>query len=77
MLFFMQASKKIPFEDPNVLNLVRIGYILSNVAVASIYLYVQSKINAKKGAHTPTSTSHFTVHDTNTMHNRHDDSRIR
>lgn len=49
MLFFMQASKKIPFEDPNVLNIVRLCYIVSNVLIAGIYFYVQQKINAKKG----------------------------
>jgi hypothetical protein len=45
----MQASKKVPFEDPNVLNIVRGVYILSNIIIAGIYIYVQSKISAKKG----------------------------
>jgi hypothetical protein len=45
----MQASKKIPFEDPTTLNLVRAGYVLSNIIIAGIYLYMQQKINAKKG----------------------------
>lgn len=45
----MQVSKKIPFEDPDVLMYVRGAYILSNVIIAGIYLYVQAKINAKKG----------------------------
>lgn len=46
----MQASKKIPLEDPYVLNIVRAVYILSNVLIVAVYLYTQSKINAKKGA---------------------------
>ena len=46
----MQVSKKIPFDDPNVLMGIRAVYVLSNVIIAAIYLYMQSKINAKKGA---------------------------
>ena len=44
----MQASKQIPFEDPLVLNIVRGIYLLSNVIIAGVYLYVQSKIDAKR-----------------------------
>ncbi|KAI9884688.1 MAG: hypothetical protein M1823_003538 [Watsoniomyces obsoletus] len=47
ILFFMQASKKIPFDDPNVLNGIRGVYILSNIIIAGIYLYVQQQINKK------------------------------
>ena len=45
----MQLAKKIPFEDPNILMMVRGMYILSNIIILSIYLYTQKKINAKKG----------------------------
>ena len=45
----MQVSKKVPFDDPNVLNLVRAVYVLSNVIIAGIYLYIQTQINKKKG----------------------------
>ena len=45
----MQVSKKIPFEDPQVLMGVRILYVVSNLIIAGVYLYLQSKINAKKG----------------------------
>ena len=45
----MQLAKKVPFDDPNVLLLVRGLYIASNVIILSIYLYTQSKINQKKG----------------------------
>ena len=49
----MQVSKKIPFDDPNVLLGIRAVYILSNVIIAAIYLYTQSKINSKKGTRLP------------------------
>jgi len=48
----MQASKKIPFEDPTVLNGIRAVYIISNLIIAGIYFYIQTKINAKKGTFT-------------------------
>ncbi len=45
----MQASKKIPFDDPNVLNGIRGLYILSNLIIAGIYVYIMQQINKKKG----------------------------
>ncbi|KAH0562044.1 hypothetical protein GP486_003253 [Trichoglossum hirsutum] len=48
MLFFMQLSKKVPFDDPMVLNGVRAAYALSNLIIFGIYLYVRNKIEAKK-----------------------------
>ena len=48
----MQISKKIPFDDPNVLNGVRALYIVSNIIIAGIYFYVQMQINKKNGAST-------------------------
>jgi len=48
ILGFMQLSKKIPFDDPNVLNGVRALYVFSNVVMLGIYLYVQSQINKKR-----------------------------
>jgi hypothetical protein len=50
----MQISKKIPFDDPNVLNGVRAMYIISNLIIAGVYLYVQAQINKKNGASLPT-----------------------
>ncbi|KAK5018380.1 phosphate transporter (Pho88) [Cryomyces antarcticus] len=44
----MQASKKIPFEDPMVLNGVRALYVVSNLIIAGIYLYIQQQINRKR-----------------------------
>lgn len=45
----MQLAKKIPFEDPNVLNMCRALYIASNLIIAGLYLWVQLKINKNKG----------------------------
>jgi hypothetical protein len=45
----MQVSKKIPFEDPMVLNGVRALYIVSNLLIAGIYFYVKMQIDKKKG----------------------------
>ena len=54
----MQISKRIPFDDPNVLNGVRALYIVSNLIIAGIYLYVQTQINKKNGA-SPHNRKHF------------------
>ena len=45
----MQVSKKIPFDDPNVLMGVRAAYILSNLIIFSVYYYVQLQVTKKKG----------------------------
>ena len=49
MLFFFQASKKIPFDDPNVLMGVRGLYALSNIVVFGVYFYIMKQIDAKNG----------------------------
>lgn len=49
VLGMMQVSKKIPFEDPQVLLGVRALYIVSNLLIAGIYLYMRYQINKKKG----------------------------
>ncbi|KAI1506425.1 inorganic phosphate transporter [Biscogniauxia marginata] len=48
ILGMTQVSKRISFDDPNVLNGVRLMYIISNLIIASIYIYVQVQINKKK-----------------------------
>ncbi|KAL1984362.1 hypothetical protein VTN96DRAFT_9223 [Rasamsonia emersonii] len=48
ILVMMQVSKKIPFDNPDVLLGVRALYIVSNLIILGIYLYVQSVINKKK-----------------------------
>lgn len=49
----MQVTKRIPFDDPNVLNLVRAMYVLSNIIIVSVYLFVGKKISAKNGTFFP------------------------
>lgn len=53
ILGMMQVSKKIPFEDPQVLLGVRAMYIVSNLIILAIYLYIQQQINKKKGEPAP------------------------
>lgn len=48
ILVMMQVSKKIPFEDPTVMNAVRVCYVVSNLIIAGVYFYVQMQINKKK-----------------------------
>jgi hypothetical protein len=48
ILAMMQVSKRIPFENPDVLNGVRALYVASNLIIAAIYIYVQAQINKKK-----------------------------
>lgn len=51
MLGMMQVTKRIPFDNPDVLNLVRGVYLTSNLIIVAIYLYVQNQINKKKGSY--------------------------
>jgi hypothetical protein len=45
----MQVAKKIPFDDPSVLNICRAVYIASNLIILSINLYIKMVIDKKKG----------------------------
>jgi len=48
ILGMMQVSKRIPMDDPDTLNMIRAGYVLSNVIILSVYAYVHFIINKKK-----------------------------
>ncbi|KAL9530585.1 SRP-independent targeting protein [Sphaerulina musiva] len=48
ILVMMQASKKIPFEDPQVLMGVRGLYIVSNIIIFAVYMYTKMQIDKKK-----------------------------
>ena len=45
----MQVAKKIPFDDPDVLNICRAVYVASNVIILSIYIYIKTVVDKKKG----------------------------
>lgn len=49
ILGMMQVAKRIPFDDPNVLNMCRAVYIASNLIIISIYLYIKAVVDKKKG----------------------------
>ncbi|KAI5297424.1 hypothetical protein KEM55_004715 [Ascosphaera atra] len=49
VLVMMQVSKRIPFENPDVLFGVRTMYIASNIMIVMLYLYVRQQIHKKKG----------------------------
>ncbi|KAL9107462.1 MAG: hypothetical protein Q9227_007659 [Pyrenula ochraceoflavens] len=48
ILGMMQVSKKVPFDDPMVLNGVRLLYVLSNLIIVGIYFFVKRSIDQKK-----------------------------
>lgn len=64
----MQASKKVPFENPMVLNGVRALYVVSNLIIVGVYLYVQSLINKKKGM--AIQATHAIISNDSTRHDR-------
>ncbi|PKS05530.1 hypothetical protein jhhlp_008047 [Lomentospora prolificans] len=48
VLGMMQVAKRVPFDDPNVLNIVRGIYLFSNLLIALLYYTIYVKINKKK-----------------------------
>lgn len=48
-VYRMQVSKKIPFDDPQVLMGVRALYIVSNLIIFAVYFYTGMQIKKKKG----------------------------
>ncbi|GAW04218.1 inorganic phosphate transporter [Lentinula edodes] len=43
----MQVARKIPFDDPEVLNYARIGYVATQLTLLGIYYYVSMVIKKK------------------------------
>lgn len=43
----MQLARRIPFDDPVVLNYVRLGYITSQIIILGTYFYVSYKVKQK------------------------------
>ncbi|KAL2109063.1 hypothetical protein VUR80DRAFT_3009 [Thermomyces stellatus] len=48
VLGVMQIAKRVPFDNPDVLNGVRAMYLVSNLIILAIYYTIHSKINKKK-----------------------------
>jgi hypothetical protein len=38
------VARKIPFDEPDVLLYVRIGYVVSQIAILSVYYYISYKV---------------------------------
>ena len=49
MLGLTQVAKNLPFDDSQVLMGIRGLYLLSNLIITGIYLYLRMKINYNKG----------------------------
>ncbi|KAJ6624910.1 inorganic phosphate transporter [Mycena sp. CBHHK59/15] len=43
----MQVARKIPFDDPDILTYVRIGYVVVQVIVLGVYYYISMAIKSK------------------------------
>ncbi|KAF8554018.1 inorganic phosphate transporter [Imleria badia] len=43
----MQIARRIPFDDPVVLNYVRLGYVLSQIIIIGTYFFVSYKVKQK------------------------------
>lgn len=38
-------ARKVPFDDPDVLNYVRIGYVVSQVLILAVYYFISYKVS--------------------------------
>lgn len=38
------VARKVPFDDPEVLNYVRIGYVASQALALAVYFYISYKV---------------------------------
>lgn len=45
LAFFSPVARKIPFDDPLILNYVRLGYVLSQVVIIGTYFFVSYKVS--------------------------------
>ncbi|KAI9457036.1 inorganic phosphate transporter [Boletus coccyginus] len=43
----MQIARRIPFDDPVILNYVRLGYVLSQIIIIGTYFFVSYKVKQK------------------------------
>jgi hypothetical protein len=40
------VARKIPFDDPDILNYVRIGYVTAQLVILGVYYYVSITVRA-------------------------------
>jgi len=43
----MQLARKVPFENPDILLAARVGYVVSQIIIVGVYLYISSMIKKK------------------------------
>ena len=65
----MQLAKKVPFDDPNVLNACRGLYVVSNLIILGIYLYLKTAIDKKKGTCSLHSISQVAIEESDLIAN--------
>jgi len=46
-LGLMQLARKVPLDDPEVLNYVRIGYVTAQVIILGVYYYISMTVKQK------------------------------
>jgi hypothetical protein len=46
------VARRIPFDDPQILNYVRVGYVTSQVIILGVYFYVSYKVGDIKFSNT-------------------------
>jgi hypothetical protein len=44
-LIGITVARKIPFDDPQVLNYVRVGYVSAQILVLTTYYYLSMKVD--------------------------------
>lgn len=47
MLVMMQVSKRVDFENPDILFYVRVGYVSCQLIALAVYLFVRFQVNSK------------------------------
>ena len=43
-IIILLVARKIPFDEPDVLNYVRLGYVVSQVAILAVYYFISFKV---------------------------------
>lgn len=51
MLFSMQAAKRIPWDDPQTVQIARAAYVLAQLAAIGISYYLMLVVKKKNGSY--------------------------